>query len=113
VKSPARFILSAAMVVCLMAPQYAAQRPRGQEFVEQTLAEPAKLSTMGVCFQTSLYPPKEHSMTKYRCTICDYIYDPAAGDPGSGVAPGTPFEELPSDWVCPLCGADTSCFEPA
>jgi rubredoxin len=56
---------------------------------------------------------KEHVMTKYRCTICDYIYDPAAGDPGSGVAPGTPFEELPGDWVCPLCGADTSCFEPA
>lgn len=52
-------------------------------------------------------------MTKYRCTICDYIYDPAAGDAGSGVAPGTPFEELPADWVCPLCGADVSCFEPA
>ena len=52
-------------------------------------------------------------MSKYRCTICDYIYDPAAGDPASGVEPGTAFEDLPDDWVCPLCGADKSNFEPA
>jgi len=51
-------------------------------------------------------------MTKYRCVICDYIYDPAAGDPGNGIAPGTAFEDLPPDWVCPLCGADKSNFEP-
>ena len=52
-------------------------------------------------------------MTKYRCTICDYVCDPAAGDPGSGIDPGTAFEDLPGDWVCPLCGADKSCFEEA
>jgi rubredoxin len=52
-------------------------------------------------------------MTKYRCVICDYIYDPAAGDPGNGIAPGTAFEDLPADWACPLCGADKSNFEPA
>ena len=52
-------------------------------------------------------------MTKYRCVICDYIYDPAAGDPANGVAPGTAFENLPADWACPLCGADKSNFEPA
>ena len=52
-------------------------------------------------------------MSKYRCTICDYIYDPAAGDPANNVAPGTAFEDLPDDWVCPLCGADKSNFEPA
>jgi len=52
-------------------------------------------------------------MTKYRCVICDYIYDPAAGDPANGVAPGTAFENLPAEWVCPLCGADKSNFEPA
>jgi rubredoxin len=51
------------------------------------------------------------NMDKYRCVICDYIYDPAEGDPGNGVDPGTAFEDLPSDWVCPLCGADTSNFE--
>jgi rubredoxin len=52
-------------------------------------------------------------MTRYRCVICDYIYDPAAGDPANGVEPGTAFEDLPDDWVCPLCGADKSNFEPA
>ncbi|MEO0083188.1 MAG: rubredoxin [candidate division WOR-3 bacterium] len=50
-------------------------------------------------------------MTKYRCTVCDYIYDPAQGDPDSGIQPGTPFESLPDDWVCPVCGADKSQFE--
>jgi flavin reductase (DIM6/NTAB) family NADH-FMN oxidoreductase RutF/rubredoxin len=49
-------------------------------------------------------------MAKYRCTVCDYIYDPAQGDPDSGVQPGTPFESLPDDWVCPVCGADKSQF---
>jgi rubredoxin len=56
---------------------------------------------------------REDTMTKYRCVICDYIYDPAAGDPANGIAPGTAFEDLPADWVCPLCGADKSNFEPA
>jgi rubredoxin len=51
-------------------------------------------------------------MEKYRCIICDYIYDPEVGDPDNGVAPGTPFDQLPEDWVCPLCGVDTSNFEP-
>ncbi len=50
-------------------------------------------------------------MKKYRCTICDYIYEPEKGDPDSGVNPGTPFEKLPDDWVCPVCGADKSSFE--
>ncbi len=44
-------------------------------------------------------------MAKYRCTVCGYIYDPAQGDPDSGVKAGTPFERLPADWVCPVCGA--------
>ncbi len=48
----------------------------------------------------------------YRCTICGYIYEPEAGDPGSGVAPGTSFEDLPDDWVCPVCGATKDQFEP-
>lgn len=50
-------------------------------------------------------------MDKYRCIICDYIYDPELGDPDSGIAPGTAFEDIPEDWVCPLCGADKSNFE--
>ncbi len=50
-------------------------------------------------------------MKKYKCTICDYVYDPAEGDPDSGIASGTPFEKLPDDWVCPVCGASKEDFE--
>ena len=50
-------------------------------------------------------------MTKYECNICGYIYDPAVGDPENDIAPGTEFEDLPEDWVCPLCNADKSEFE--
>ena len=51
-------------------------------------------------------------MKKYRCTVCGYIYDPAKRDPADGVEPGTAFEDLPDDWVCPECGAPKSDFEP-
>jgi len=51
-------------------------------------------------------------MKKYRCTVCGYIYDPAKGDPSNGVEPGTAFENLAADWVCPECGAAKSEFEP-
>lgn len=51
-------------------------------------------------------------MKKYECQLCGYIYDPALGDEDSGVKPGTAFENLPEDWVCPLCGAEKSDFEP-
>ena len=50
-------------------------------------------------------------MQKWRCTICQYVYDPAEGDIENGVKPGTLFEELPEGWVCPVCGADKSLFE--
>ncbi len=48
---------------------------------------------------------------KYQCTVCGYIYDPEAGDPDGDIKPGTSFEELPDDWVCPVCGASKSEFE--
>jgi rubredoxin len=51
-------------------------------------------------------------MKKYICTVCNYVYDPAEGDPDSGIEPGTPFEDLPDDWVCPVCGATKADFEP-
>jgi len=50
-------------------------------------------------------------MKKYQCSICGYIYDPAVGDPDSGIAPGTAFEDIPADWVCPICGASKDQFE--
>ena len=50
-------------------------------------------------------------MSKWRCIPCGYVYDPAAGDPDGGVVPGTPFEELPEGWICPLCGVGKEEFE--
>lgn len=50
-------------------------------------------------------------MKKFECTVCGYIYDPEVGDPEGGIAPGTPFENLPDDWICPVCGADKSMFQ--
>ncbi|HNQ62560.1 MAG TPA: rubredoxin [Syntrophorhabdaceae bacterium] len=48
---------------------------------------------------------------KYRCKVCGYVYDPASGDPDSGIKPGTSFEELPESWTCPICGVPKSEFE--
>lgn len=50
-------------------------------------------------------------MKKYKCTVCGFIYDPEVGDPDGGIAPGTPFEEIPNDWSCPVCGATKDDFE--
>ena len=49
---------------------------------------------------------------KYRCVVCDYIYDPEKGDPDSGIEPGTEFEDLPDEWLCPLCGVGKDQFVP-
>lgn len=51
-------------------------------------------------------------MKKYVCQVCGYVYDPEVGDPDSGIAPGTSFEDIPDDWSCPLCGVTKSDFEP-
>lgn len=50
-------------------------------------------------------------MDKWECLICGYIYDPELGDPENDVEPGTSFEELPEDWVCPECGVGKDEFE--
>jgi rubredoxin len=50
-------------------------------------------------------------MESWQCVICQYVYDPAEGDPENGIAPGTRFEDIPDDWVCPLCGAGKDSFE--
>ncbi len=57
-------------------------------------------------------PERKKTMKKYVCTVCGYVYDPEAGDPDNGVRPGTAFEDLPDDWVCPVCGAAKEEFEP-
>lgn len=50
-------------------------------------------------------------MDKYICEVCDWVYDPAVGDPDSGIAPGTSFEDLPDDFVCPVCGVGKDQFK--
>lgn len=50
-------------------------------------------------------------MDKYVCEVCDWVYDPTLGDPDSGIAPGTKFEDIPDDWLCPLCGVDKDQFK--
>jgi rubredoxin len=56
---------------------------------------------------------EKRNAMKYSCSVCDYEYDPEVGDPDSDIEPGTAFEDLPEDWVCPVCGAAQSDFEPA
>jgi len=55
---------------------------------------------------------RNKKMKKYVCQVCGYVYDPAVGDPDNGVPAGTPFEKLPEDWLCPVCGASKDQFEP-
>lgn len=49
-------------------------------------------------------------MNKYRCTVCGYIYEEAEGDPDGGIPPGTPFDEIPDSWQCPICGVSKDRF---
>lgn len=50
-------------------------------------------------------------MDRYTCTVCSYIYDPDEGDLDNDIEPGTAFEDLPDDWLCPVCGAGKDEFE--
>ena len=50
-------------------------------------------------------------MDKYVCIVCDWVYDPEIGDLEHGIAPGTAFEDIPDDWVCPVCGVGKDQFE--
>ncbi len=65
---------------------------------------------------TFLFPEKKEgglAMDKYICTVCGYIYDPEVGDPDNNISPGTPFDDLPDDWTCPVCGAGKDKFSKA
>ena len=50
-------------------------------------------------------------MNKYKCLVCGWIYDPKVGDPDDSIVPGTPFDKIPDDWLCPMCGAAKNEFE--
>jgi rubredoxin len=56
------------------------------------------------------YTIRRKTMTKYECEPCGYIYDPEVGDPDGGIAAGTAFEDIPEDWVCPVCGVGKDFF---
>jgi rubredoxin len=62
--------------------------------------QPSFLSQLGIFMQ------------KYVCNVCGYVYDPEVGDPDGGIEPGTPFSDIPDDWVCPVCGVSKEDFEP-
>jgi len=65
--------------------------------------------------QTAAAPapePKPSEETRYLCPVCRYIYDPAKGDPAGGIPPGTPFENIPDNWVCPICRVSKKMFKP-
>lgn len=68
---------------------------------------------MYICyvFKEHLKHKTETIVKKYVCTVCGWVYDPAEGDPEGGIAPGTAFEDIPDDWVCPLCGVGKDDFE--
>lgn len=55
---------------------------------------------------------KTNIMKKYICETCGYVYDPEVGDPDNGIEPGTAFEDIPEDWVCPICGVGKDDFSP-
>jgi rubredoxin len=61
--------------------------------------------------QDAAAKPKARTAARYVCSVCGYVYDPEKGDPDSGIAPGTRFEDIPDSWVCPVCGAEKSMFE--
>lgn len=60
-------------------------------------------------FKILLY--RRNEMEKYVCSICGYVYDPEVGDPDNGIEPGTAWEDVAEDWVCPLCGVGKDQFE--
>lgn len=66
---------------------------------------------MTACGDRDRKERRREPMKKWKCLPCGYIYDPAKGDPDNGVKPGTAWEDVPDDWVCPVCGAGKESFE--
>ncbi len=64
-----------------------------------------------VKYEMESYAEKDVRMDKYQCQVCAHVYDPKKGEPGLGIAPGTPFKDLPADWICPVCGSPKDMYE--
>jgi rubredoxin len=88
----------------------------GKTHLQHDLAKrmPALLPLETKPVATTTSPAKEPLVEEgsYVCNTCGYVYDPEVGDPDGGIAPGTPWEDIPDDWVCPTCGADKEAFQP-
>ena len=80
--------------------------------IEQHHAERYGIALEALNGGGSLGEAAEPSGGKWICKVCSMIYDPACGDPDSGIAPGTPFEAIADDWQCPICGARKASFVP-
>ena len=80
------------------------------ESVNARGGSPAKRFAPRPCGRRAMRTREVH-MKRYVCSVCGYVYDEEAGDPDNGIAPGTKWEDLPEDWVCPLCGAGKENFE--
>mgnify|MGYP002402318868 CR=1 FL=1 len=64
----------------------------------------------GRCGRSTMFLREDSSMQKFECGMCEYTYDPAKGDPGRGIPPGTSFDDLPDNWTCPKCNAGKNMF---
>lgn len=82
-----------------------------KQFFEKTVALEIKMRYI-IDISNNYYFKGGIIMQKYVCEPCGYVYDPEVGDPDNGIAPGTPFEALPEDWVCPICGVGKEEFKP-
>ena len=68
------------------------------------------IDSIGRPAETGRHSNRRKDMEKYVCDVCGYVYDPEVGDPDNGVEPGTAWEDVPEDWVCPLCGVGKDSF---
>jgi len=82
------------------------------QLLKRGAARPAQTAQPPLAEKKAEAPAADPATQKYECPVCGYIYDPAVGDPDSGIAPGTAFKDIPDDWVCPVCGVSKDEFEP-
>lgn len=96
--------------VDLLPPVLAKGLPRAKDYAAiEALAEAIRVRKMQSVQQSKT---QGESSGKYICTVCSYLYDPAKGDPEGGIPPGTPFERIPDNWICPICRVPKNKFKP-
>ncbi|HTY62607.1 MAG TPA: rubredoxin [Acidobacteriota bacterium] len=102
--------LMPALKIDLLPPVLAKGLPRAKDF--------AAIDALADSVRSRIAQPKEQASAqaeasgKYICPICRYVYDPVKGDPAGGIPPGTPFDKIPENWVCPICRVAKKLFKP-